>query len=77
MGDKKYDPIVDDPCYWRYQKLVEDWSAHISKQLRLEESSKENFQLVTAYFAASLYRMGYEDAERFLKEVQEKKKIIN
>jgi hypothetical protein len=78
MSDKKYDPKNDDPLYFRYQELVEKWSAEMCSRLRIFGPSAENFQLVSAYFARKLYKLGYEDAERLFKEVLEGgKKVIN
>jgi len=76
--EKKYNPRVEDPLYWRYQKLVEDWSALMSEKLKIFGPSAENFQLVTAHFARQLYKMGYDDAERLFKEVlEDKDKVVN
>lgn len=82
MSDRKYNPRTDDPMYWRYQKLVEDWADTMSGKLKLIGPYAENFRIITAYLARQLYEMGYNDAERLFKEVmgdgeEDKGKVIN
>lgn len=75
--EKKYNPRTDDPLYFRYQTLVEDWSVEMCERLRIFGPSAENFQLITAYFARQLYKLGYEDAERLFKKALTGSKVKN
>lgn len=78
MSNKKYDPHTDDSHYWRYQQLVEDWSATMSEKLNLFGPSAENFKLITAYLAKKIYERGYDDAEELFKKILDgKEKVVN
>ena len=72
---KKYNPILEDERYWRYEDLVLSWSDFVLAHLGIGKS--ENFEISVAHLAKKLYEMGYSDAIKETEELLGKEKILN
>jgi hypothetical protein len=74
---KKYNPILEDETYWRYQDLVESWVDFIKESFGVD-GNKEEFTRAAAHLAKKIYDMGYDDASAALRMAyEEKEKILN
>lgn len=74
----KYNPILEDETYCRYQDLVESWSDFVHDSLNAPNT--EEFQMAVAHLVKKVYDMGYQDACRelnSLEELDEDGKVFN
>lgn len=60
---KKYDPVLEDDMYWRYQDLAESWTDFVSELMRFDKDSEE-FRSSVAHLARKVYERGYDDAKK-------------
>lgn len=67
---KKYNPILEDETYWRYQDLVESWLDFIKDRFDISGDFEELKQ-ATAHLAKKSYDRGYDDASAALGMVHE------
>jgi hypothetical protein len=73
---KKYNPVVEDSMYWRYEDLVESWSDFIGELLDVNTDS-EMFRTSVAHLAKKTYERGYEDAEKHHEAIDKGKLFWN
>ena len=74
----KYNPVLEDETYWRYQSLLESWSDFVRDSLGIQDT--EGFQMAVAHLAKKTYDMGYQDACKdlnSLEELDEDGKVFN
>lgn len=56
----KYNPIMEDEFYWKYQGLIESWLDFVNDSLGVK--STEEFQMSVAHLVKKAYEMGFKDA---------------
>ena len=74
----KFNPVLEDETYWKYQGLVESWLDFVHDALGAPKT--EDFQMAVAHIVKKIYDMGYEDACKelnTLEELDEDGKIFN
>jgi len=70
---KKYNPILEDETYWRYQDLVESWIDFVKDRFGIEGDLEES----VAHLAKKVYDRGYDDASAAIGMAHEEKKVLN
>lgn len=65
----KYNPVLEDETYWRYQDLIESWSDFVYDSLGVKDT--EEFRMALAHLVKKVYDMGYQDACKELNSYEE------
>lgn len=74
----KYNPVLEDETYWRYQDLVESWTDFVRDSL--DAPNSEEFEMAVSHLVKKIYDMGYQDACKdlnSLEELDEDGKVFN
>lgn len=74
----KFNPVLEDENYWKYQDLTESWIDFINRSLDIPIT--ENLKISVHHLVKKMYDMGYQDACKdlnSLEELDEEGKVFN